>query len=190
MENYMQPQKKGLLEPLLVFVVIIGLLVYGAVAAVSGDLLWFLGGTSLPDPAQIVIRVEGEETVLTRYSPGYDIVVKATKKAMSSFLNSAPVPLGLSDESLEDYQHRFTVLELYYDEPVDFHLPFNDGDPTALLIPVLGRHAGYGYVFRGGNGEWWARPLQMTDSQPILDALAVLDYIDKTAACQSPDCED
>jgi hypothetical protein len=45
-------------------------------------------------------------------------------------------------------------------EPVDFHLPFNDGEPTALLIPIQGRHAGHGYVFRGGNGKWWSRPLQ------------------------------
>ena len=176
MESYVQPKKKGLLEPILIFVGVIVLLVYGVITAVSGDPLWFLGGASLPAPQRIVIRVDGEETVLTANSPGYEIMVKATKKGLSSFLNSAPVPLGLSDETLEDYQHRFTVLELYYGEPVDFHLPFNEGEPTALLIPVEGRHAGKGYVFRGGNGEWWHRPLQMTDPQPIFDALAALGF--------------
>jgi hypothetical protein len=178
METYVQPKKKGLLEPLLVLVVIIGLLVYGVVAFVSEDALWFLGGASLPDPQRIVVRVEGEETVLTANSPGYEIVARATKKALSSFVNSAPIPMGLSDETVEEYQHRFTVLELYYDEPVDFHLPFNDRSPTALLIPIQGRHAGQGYVFRGGNGEWWARPLSMTDPQPIFDALSTLGYIE------------
>jgi len=177
METYAQPQKKSLLEPLLVVVGLIAALVYLAVAAISGDLLWFLGGASLPDPQRIVIRVEGEETVLTSNSPGYDIMTGATKKALSSFANSAPIPMGLSDESIEEFQHRYTVLELYYNEPVDFHLPFNDGDPTALMIPIQGRHAGHNYVFRGGNGEWWARPIKMSDSQPIFDALSALGYI-------------
>ena len=177
METYLPPKRKGLLEPILVFAGVFGLLVYGVVTAISGDTLWFLGGASLPDPQRIVVRVEGEETVLTANSPGYDIIVKATKKGLSSFVNSAPVPLGLSDETLEDYERRFTVLELYYDEPVDFHLPFDDGNPTALLIPIQGRHAGHGYVFRGGNGQWWHRPIQMTDPQPIFDALSALGYI-------------
>jgi hypothetical protein len=185
MDGYPEPKKKSLLEPILVFVVVLGLIAYGVVTLVSGDALWFLGGTSLPKPTRIVIRVEGEETVLTSNSPGYDIIADATKTALSSFVNSAPIPLGLSDETLEGYQHRFTVLELYYDEPVDFHLPFNDGQPTALLIPIQGRHAGHNYVFRGGNGEWWARPLKMTDIQPIYNALSVLGYIELAALGRS-----
>jgi hypothetical protein len=178
MGTYAGTQKKSLLEPILIFVGVVVLLVYGAVAAVSGDMLWFLGGASLPNPERIVIRIEGQETMLTRNSPGYDIMTKATKKALSSFINSAPIPLGLSDETIEEYQHRFTVLELYYEKPVDFHLPFDDGGPTALMIPIQGRHAGHGYVFRGGNGTWWARPLSMTDPQPLFDALAALGYIE------------
>ncbi len=182
METHIDSPKKSLLEPLIVFMAVIGLLVWGAVAAISGDPKWFLGGASLPDPKRIVIRVEGEEAVLTRNSPGYGIVVKATKKALSSFVNSAPIPLGLSDETIDDYQHRFTVVELYYNEPVDFHLPFNDGNPTALLIPIEGRHAGHGYVFRGGNGEWWHRPNSMSDPQPIFDALSALGYIEASGS--------
>jgi len=178
METYVQPHKKSLWELILTTLIVILLLMYGAVAAVSGDPLWFLGKASLPDPVRIVIRVEGQETVLTRNSPGYEIMAKASKKALSSFQNSAPIPLGLSDETIAEYQHRFTVLELFYDRPVDFHLPFNDGNPTALLIPIDGRHAGHGYVFRGGNGEWWSRPLSMSNPQPIFDALSALGYFD------------
>jgi hypothetical protein len=178
METYSEPKKRGLLEPILVFAGIIGVLVYGAVTAISGDPLWFLGGASLPDPQRIVIRVEGEETVLTPNSPGYDIMVGSAKEALSSFVNSAPVPLGLSDDTMEAYQHRFTVLELYFDTPVDFHLPFDDGEPTALLIPIAGRHAGHNYVFRGGNGTWWVGPIQMSDSKPLFNALSALGYID------------
>lgn len=184
-----KPSKKGVLEPILVCVIVIGVLVYAVCTAVTGDPKWFLGGASMPNPRQIVIRVDGEETVLTSNSNGYDIMVKATKKALSSFANSAPIPMGLSDETIEQYQHRFTVMELYFDKPVDFHLPFNDMDPTALLIPIRGRHAGKGWVFRGGqNGEWHPGPLTMTNPQPIFQALATLGYIDSPEVCEAPDC--
>jgi hypothetical protein len=122
--------------------------------------------------------VAGEETVLTEYSPGFEIVADAARQALSSPVNSGPIALGLSDETLTAYQNQFTVLELYYDKPVDFHLPFNDGNPTQLLIPIEGRHAGHNYVFRGGNGQWWHRPLKMTDIQPIFNALSALGYIE------------
>ena len=178
METYMEQEKKSLLEPILTFVFVAAALMYGAVAAISGDMLWFLGGTSMPDPERIVIRVEGEETVLTENSPGYEMMAKATRKALGSFVNTTPIPLGMSDETIEEFKHRFTVLELYYPGPVDFHLPFDDGDPTALFIPIEGRHAGHNYVFRGGNGEWWARPLKMKDSAPIFNTMRTLGYID------------
>jgi hypothetical protein len=178
MASYAEPKKKGLLEPVLIMVGILGLLMYGVVTVVSEDALWFLGRASLPKPERIVIRVEGEETILTANSPGYGILAAATKKALTSLVNAGPVALGLSDDTLEEYQHRFTVLELYYGEPVDFHLPFNEGKPTALMIPIEGRHAGHNYVFRGGNGEWWPRPVKMNDSQPIFDALRTLGYIE------------
>jgi hypothetical protein len=184
MQTYVEAEKKGrlnaiveLVESLVFFAALIGFLAWGAIALVSQDALWFLGGTSLPDPQRIVVRVEGEETVLTEYSPGYTILAAASKKALSSFLNSAPVGLGLSAKSLEDYQRRNTVLEFYYNEPVNFRLPFDDGKPTALLIPIEGRHAGQGYVFRGSKGVWWARPIQMSDPQPIMDAMHALGYL-------------
>jgi len=178
MDTYMEQEKKGLLEPVLTFVIIVLALMYGAVAAVSGDPLWFLGGTSMPDPERIVIRVDGVETVLTKNSPGYAMLAKATRKALSSFASTAPDPLGLSAETIAEWQQRFTVLELYYPKPVDFRLPFEDGDPTALLIPIEGRHAGHNYVFRGKDGEWWSRPLKMSDTTPILDTMRALGYID------------
>jgi len=135
-QAYLGPKKKSIAEPILIFVLVIGLLMYTVITALTGDPKWFLGGASMPDPLRIVIRVDGEETVLTSNSIGYEIIVKATKKSLSSFQNSAPVPMGLSDESVEEYKYRFTVVELYFDKPVDFHLPFNDMDPTALLIPI------------------------------------------------------
>lgn len=83
----------------------------------------------------------------------------------------------MSEATLEEYQHRGSILELYFNEPVDFHLPFNDGRPTALLIPIEGRLSGKGYVFRGRNGEWWAGQMCMSDPQSLFDALSTLGYI-------------
>lgn len=167
-----------LLGPLLVVIGVIGLCGYGTVAGMSQDPLWFQGGASVPDPKRIVLRVEGQETVLVASSPGYDLIVGATRRAMSAFDNLAPRSAGLSDATLADYQESGTVLELYFDEPVDFHLPFNDGEPTALLLPIEGRHAGQGFVFRGGHGTWWAGQLVMSDPQPLHDALSTLGYLE------------
>jgi hypothetical protein len=167
---------RKLLGPLLILIGLIGLFAYGVIAAMSEDPLWFLGRAALPDPQRIVIRVDGQKTVLTASSPGYEPLVTATKKAMSSFSNLAPRSLGLSEETLAEYQHHGTLLELYFSAPVDFHLPFSDGKPTALLIPIKGRHAGHGYVFRGRDGKWWAGQMVMRDAQPLLDALSALGY--------------
>jgi hypothetical protein len=187
-QAHLEPKKKSVLEPILIVVFVIGVLVYGVITAVTGDPKWFLGGVSMPDPQRIVIRVDGEETVLTSNSIGYEIMVKATKKSLSSFQNSAPVPMGLSDDTIEEYKHRFTVVELYFDTPVDFHLAFNDMEPTALLIPIRGRHAGKNWVFRGQNDRWHPGPLTMTDPQPLFQALATLGYIESASICEEADC--
>ncbi|MCK4962249.1 MAG: hypothetical protein KAS19_07175 [Anaerolineales bacterium] len=143
----------------------------------SEDPLWFLGGVTMTDPERIVIRVDGQETVLTAGSPGYDLLVDASKEALSKFNNLAPRSMGLREVTLTEYQLRGIILELYFSEPVDFHLPFNDLQPTALLIPIEGRHAGHGYVFRGKNNKWLAGQMCMSDPQPLFDALSTLGYI-------------
>ena len=168
---------RKLLEPILIIVGTIGFCACSVIAAMSEDLLWFLGGASVPDPERIVIRVDSEETVLTADSPGYALMVEAIREALSAFSNLAPRSMGLNEATLVEYQRRGTILELYFDEPVDFHLPFNDHRPTALLIPIEGRHAGHGYVFRGTHGEWWAGQMVMSDPQPLFDALSALGYI-------------
>lgn len=68
----------------MVLVGAIGFCGYGVIAVMSTDPLWFLGGASVPDPERIAIRVDGEETVLTAGSPGYDLIVEATRRCPSS----------------------------------------------------------------------------------------------------------
>jgi hypothetical protein len=165
-----------LMAPLVV-IGVFALCAYSAVAGMSNDLLWFRGGTLMPDPARIAIRVDGAETLLTANSSGYDLLVRATRQALSRFDNVAPLTAGLDTGTLAEYQRQGIVVELYFSEPVNFRLPFDDGRPTALLIPIEGQFAGKKYVFRGKDGTWWAGQMIMTDPQPLFDALSRLGYI-------------
>jgi hypothetical protein len=149
---------------------------YGVIGLLSQDPLWFLSRAEIPDPKRILIRVDGEESTLTASSDGYGSIVAAARKALSAFSIWAPGSAGLSEATLEEFQTQGVVLELYFDEAVDFHLPFNDGQPTALFFPIMGRFEGKGYVFRGKSGKWWAGQLNMSDPQPLIDALSALGY--------------
>ena len=172
-----ESRHRGVLKPVLLILGSLVLFAYGTVALLSADPLWFLSRAAVPDPERIVIRVDGDETVLSASEPGYGLVVEAVRQALSAFNNWAPGSVGLSEPALTEFQNRGTVLELYFAEPVDFHLPFNDGKPTALLIPIEGRHGGEGYVFRGKHDKWWAGQLIVRDPQPLVDALSSLGYI-------------
>jgi hypothetical protein len=149
---------------------------YVTVALLSHDPRWFLGRAELPDPRRIVVRVDGQETELTADAPGYSLLLAATREALSGFSNWSPGSVGLSEATKEEYQRQGTIIELYFDEPVNFQLPFPDGNPTQLLMPIEGRLGGEGYVFRGKNGRWWAGQLTMSDPQPLYEALADLGY--------------
>lgn len=162
---------------LLIFLLTIAIFVYSIIAAMSEDLLWFQGGAVVPDPARIVIRVDGQTTILNPGSPGYDAVLQAARDALSRFDNWAPISAGLSEATLAEYQHSGAILELYFDEPVNFRQPFSDGQPTALLIPIEGRQAAKRYVLRGKDGKWWSGAMIMRDPRPLLDTLSALGYL-------------
>ena len=167
-----------LLVPLLVIFGAIGLFTYGIIAATSQDPLWFQGRAILPQPERIVIQADGRETVLTAASPGYDRVLDAARTVLSSFRTAAPGSAGLSEATLAQYESQGVSVALYFDAPVDFRLPFNDGRPKALFIPIRGRFGGDGYVFRGDGQRWWAGQLVMRDVQPLADALSALGYVE------------
>jgi hypothetical protein len=168
---------QGVLVPLVVILGMIALFAYGTVGLISQDPLWFLSTATVPAPRRIVIRVDGEETLLVASSLGYESLVEATRVGLSAFKSWGLGSMGLSPSTLAEFHRQGTVLELYFAEPVDFHLPFNDGNPTALLIPIEGRYGGEGHVFRGKHGRWWAGQLTMKNPQPILNALSALGYI-------------
>jgi hypothetical protein len=96
------------------------LCVYGVLAAMSADLLWFRGGAVVPDPTRLVIRVDGQESVLTPDSEGYGTMVEAVREALARFDNLAPLTAGISDKALAEYRHKGIILEIYFDEAVNF----------------------------------------------------------------------
>jgi hypothetical protein len=169
-----KPRHQRVLTPILVVLGSIVVFAYGTVALISQDPLWFLTRVDLPDAKRIVIRVDGEETVLMPGSEGYAEILAATRSALTGFKNWAPGSMGLSPSTQEEYQTKGTILELYFAEPIDFHLPFNEGNPTALLMPVSGRFGGEGYVFRGRNGRWWAGQLTMSNPGPLYEAVSAV----------------
>ena len=168
---------RGCIAPIVVILGSVVLFSYGTIALLSHNPRWFLSKASVPDPRRIVIRVDGEETLLVASTRGYDSVVEAIRQGVSAFKSWAPGSMGLSGPTLAEFQNHGTILELYFAEPVDFQMPFNDGNPTALLIPIEGRYGGEGHVFRGKRGRWWAGQLTMKNPQPISDALSALGYI-------------
>jgi hypothetical protein len=177
MSARLKSSHRSALKPLLVVGGAIVLFIYGTVALLSQDAKWFLGRAEVPEPNRIVIRVDGDETVLTPASAHYDVILVATRKTLSAFRSWAPGSMGLSDRTLAEYQTDGTILEFYFDDVVEFHLPFPDGNPTALVLPMKGRLGGEGHVFRGKNGRWWAGNLTVSDPQPLVDALVILGYM-------------
>jgi hypothetical protein len=85
--------------------------------------------------------------------------------------------VGLSEQTLEDYATDSLVLELHFDSPVVFNTAARTGKPTQLLIPIDGRHADGGLVFRGDKGEWWYGAVRMANPQPLLSTLAQMGFL-------------
>ena len=78
---------------------------------------------------------------------------------------------------MSDYASDSLVLELYFEQPVVFNSLARSGEPTQLLIPIEGRHANGGYVFRGDKGAWWFGALRMADPAPLYAALSQMGLI-------------
>lgn len=171
------PSKIRIWEPLLTFVVIGAALIYGVNAFNTGNWLWFLReNNEIVQPRSIVVVDYGERVV---YQPGmadYDRLATAVTQSLSRMSNTDLISIGLSDQTLTDYATTSLVVELYFDQPVVLNSLARSGEPTQLLVPVDGRHAGGGYVFRGEEGEWWFGALRMANPEPLFAALADIGY--------------
>lgn len=171
------PTKIRIIEPFITFVIVGSLLFYGLNAFNTGNWLWFQNNSTLPKPDRIVIYNYGETRVLL---PGHDHfleLAEASVASLSKFNNSGLVPIGLSEETLQDYETQSIVIELYYNSPVRINSIARIGEPTQFLIPIEGRHAAGKYVFRGNRGEYLAGALRMADSSPLISALSSMGIV-------------
>jgi hypothetical protein len=171
------PNKIRVLEPFIGMALFIVAAIYLVNVFNTGNWAWFRGNTVHVRPSRIIIVEYGERTVLNPGHAAFTPLVEAATQSLSELNNSGIVDVGLSEQTLADYANSSLVLELYFDSPVVFNTAARTGKPTQLLIPIEGRHADGGLVFRGTNGEWWYGAVRMADAQPLLQALAQMGYM-------------
>ena len=169
-------QKIRLWEPLFVLFFAVAAIIYAINAFNSQDLLWFLSKSVNATPDRIVVWVDGEQTVIQPGHDDYITLSTAVNQSVSDFSNTNLINIGFGEDTLDYYDSDGVLVELYYNNPVNFHAPFRTGEPTQLLVPVDGRHAGKDYFFRGDQGEWWFGAMRMADSKPLLTTLSDLGY--------------
>lgn len=171
-----QEARNNVLRPLMVSVIFIFAVIYLVISFNSGGFLWFLSNTSEAQPIRIIIINNGDKIL---YRPGdaeFEQLTPVIQNAISNLNNSSLVGIGLSDVTLEEYQTRFTVMEVHYDRPLDFGTSFRTGEPTKLLFPITGRHAAVGLFFRGNSEEWMYGALRMQDPRPLYNSLEELGF--------------
>jgi len=171
------PNKIKVIEPFLILILITVVGIYLLNAFNSGSWLWFQGKAAVLDPpSRIVVVDNGVRTVLQPGTDYYNELSEAAVQALSKFSNTDLVSIGLSEQTLADYAEDALVVELYFDRPLQFNTLARTGDPTQLLIPIDGRHAAGGYVFRGAQGEWWFGAVRMADPTPLYTVLQQMGY--------------
>lgn len=172
-------QKMSLLPPFLILIFVAVTAVYGVNALNTQDWLWFQSKTTIVErPHRIVIIDHGRRTELLPGHDNYSELASATESALTELANSDLINIGLSQETLADYKDDSLVMELYFNRPLRFHTSSRTGEPTQILIPLEGRHAGSGYFFRGAQGTWWYGAMRMADPGPLYAALAQMGYVD------------
>lgn len=168
--------KIHLIKPLLLFVVIGAIIFYGIIALNSQNLLWFQSKALNARPNRILIVNYGQETFVQPGSPSYQALADAIESSLSEVTSTDLISIGLSPQTLTDYENNALVLQLYYDKPITFQTLARAGRPNQILIPIAGRHAGNGYFFRGVDGEWWYGAMRMGDPSLIYQALQQAGY--------------
>lgn len=174
--DFKHPSKIRVWEPLLMFLLVGIGLIYGVNAFNTGNLTWFIRENHIVTPSRIVVVNYGERLEVDPTSAEYDMLATAVSQSLSRLNNTDLVSIGLSQQTLADYANDSLVVELYFDEPLSLNTLARTGEPTQLLVPIEGRHAAGGYVFRGDAGEWWFGAVRMGDPQPLLQALAQMGF--------------
>lgn len=151
-------------------------MIYGVTYVTTGNLFWFLSNAEVSEPMRIVISVEGERVAFVPGDQEYEELAPIITEAVTNFANNDLVPIGLSEQTLEDYRSSGVNLEVHYPRPIKFNTPFRIGEPSNLLIPITGRHSGGGNFFLGEKGEWWYGGMRMADPEPLYQQLEAMGF--------------
>lgn len=166
----------SVLQPFLMFIAVLLFIVYLVGALNTGSWLWILPIQPHYEPSRILIRDHGRSVEYRPGDAGFDRIAAALDTAFADFSNLDLVPIGLSDETLQDYSESSLVMEVYYPQDIRFNTIVRMSNVNQLLIPIEGRHAGNRYVFLGSDGRWLTGAFVMADDQPVHEVLRALGY--------------
>ncbi len=170
------PSRMRVWEPIVLFVAILAVVYFVVNVLNSGTLLWFKSGATQIEPTRIVIVDHGERMTLVPGHADFARLAETAATSLAAIDSTDLVAVGLSEETLADYEKSGVLLELYFERPVHFQTRFRAGEPTQILVPIAGRHAGNGYFFRGAEGEWWFGAIRMAEPGPLYELMAELGY--------------
>ena len=170
------PGKIRIIQPFIMLTLFVVALVYGVNAMNTGNWLYFRSVSAHVRPSRIIIIDHGTKTVIAAGHRHFMPLADAIETSLTELNNTDLISIGLSEQTLSDYNTDSLVIELYFDKPVVFGGIARTGEPTQLLIPINGRHAGGGYVFRGARGTWWNGAVRMADYSALMSTLGQIGY--------------
>jgi hypothetical protein len=176
---YEQPRPGSNIKAPIIMALIGGVLIIYLIGVFNtGNWLWPLPIQPKYEPSRIVIH-DGGQTV--DYHPGVAGFVELTAAldaSLAGFSNLELIPIGLSEDTLQEYDQSGVVMEVYYPQDIRFNTIARMRNINQLLIPIVGRHADLRYVFLGGDGRWMTGALVMENDQPIREALRELGHVE------------
>src|SRR5690606_29252899 len=86
----------------------------------TGNPMWFLPIQPSYAPNQIIVRNFGQEIVLRPGDLAFQRVAEGVDQSLSRFNNRALIDIGLGEATLQDYQTKALVVEVYYPSMIRF----------------------------------------------------------------------
>ena len=176
MSELKHPSQIRVVEPIIFFALALVVIIYSINALNTQDWLWFASGNVDATPDRIVIWDHGEKSVLQPGHEDYAELATAVHQSLHKFSNTNLINIGFGEDTLTYFEKDGVLLELYYNSPVPYRASFRVGQPTQMLVPIEGRHAGHDYFFRGAEGTWWFGAMRMADPAPLLSTLEEMGY--------------
>lgn len=170
------PTRLQVWKPIVMFILLAIVAVYGVNAFNSQNLLWFQSKVTKIEPSRIVIVESGRESLIAPGHANFLALSQAIEQGLGAIDSTALTDIGLSEETVAYMATEGVMMKVYFDEPVVFNTSFRAGEPTQILIPIAGRHAGNGYFFRGAQGDWWFGAIRMANPAPLYETIEALGY--------------